>query len=589
MTVPLTKDFVAAVRNAGDIVRLVSEYVPLKPGGARLKGLCPFHHEKTPSFSVDPQLQLFYCFGCQTGGDAFKFVMLYEKLSFPEAVEFLARRWGVPLPRTVPRPENDARERLFLMNEMAGAHFRSSLEGSSGKDASDYLAARGVTEATSRRFGLGYAPDSWESLAQILAARGFTPAEMQEAGLTVRRKEGNGHYDRFRHRLIFPIRDAAGRVVAFGGRALGDAEPKYLNSPETPTYVKGEHLYGLDVARDAIRREGFAVLVEGYLDLVMLHQAGFENAVASLGTALTTAQVRLLSRFSERIVVSYDGDTAGRNAASKSIDLLLERSFEVRVAEIAGGRDPDDLIRQEGPAAYETVLRNASGFVEFLLGKEISGRDLDRPGEKVAVINAVLPRLAHLPNAVERAAWAGRLAEALALDDDLVLHELRGALKAAKPSIRQRAGGDDPVLDVEARLVSVLLGSVEAREHARRILGLHELSGSRVGGIVRAILESEEPGGPIPAASFVDALSEDEDRALLTRIAFRDEPPGGPEAVDGCLEMLNHARWRRESHDVARTVGGQDRDEQTERLQRLMDLGRRMDAPHRSPTLENGT
>ena len=587
MTVPLTKDFVAAVRNAGDIVRLVSEYVPLKQGGARLKGLCPFHHEKTPSFSVDPQLQLFYCFGCQTGGDAFKFVMLYEKLSFAEAVEFLARRWGVPLPRVAPRPENDARERLLLMNEMAAAHFRSSLEGPQGKAASSYLGARGVAGTTAGQFGIGYAPDSWDSLSQILAARGFTPAEMQEAGLTVRRKEGNGHYDRFRHRLIFPIRDAAGRVVAFGGRALGDAEPKYLNSPETPTYVKGEHLYGLDVARDAIRREGFAILVEGYLDLIMLHQAGFGNAVASLGTALTPAQVRLLSRFAERIVVSFDGDAAGKNAASKSIDMLLERSFEVRVAEIPGGRDPDDLIRQEGPPAYETVLRSAAGFIDFLLRKEIAGRDLSQAGEKVAVINAVLPRLAHLPNAVERAAWAGRLAEALVLDDDLVLHELRGALKSAKPSIRQRAGEDDPVRDVEARLVAVLLGSADARTHARRAIGAHELDGSRVAGIVRAILECEESGGAIPAASFVDALEAEEDRALLTRIAFRDEPPGGPEAVDGCLEMLNHARWRRESHDVARTVGAKDRDEQTERLQRLMDLGRRMDAPHRSPTLEN--
>jgi DNA primase len=473
------------------------------------------------------------------------------------------------------------------MNEMAAGYFRSCLAESQGKIASDYLGKRGVGEATAQRFGVGYAPESWESLAQVLAARGFSPAEMQAGGLTVRRKDGNGHYDRFRHRVIFPIRDAQGRVVAFGGRALGDAEPKYLNSPETPTYVKGDHLYGLDVAKEAIRREGFAVLVEGYLDLIVLHQAGFENAVASLGTALTPAQVRLLSRFAERIVVSYDGDNAGRNAASKSIDLLLERSFEVRVAEIPGGRDPDDLIREDGAAAYEALLRGAAGFIEFLLRKEIEGRDLSRPGEKVAVINAVLPRLAHLPNAVERSAWAARLAEALALDDDLVLHELRTALKSAKPSIRQRAGADDPLRDVEARLVAVLLASAEAREHARRILGEHQLEGSRVSGIVRTILGSEEPGGTLTAATFVDALADEEDRALLTRIAFRDEPPGGPEAVDGCLEMLNHARWRRESHDVARTVSSQDRDEQTERLRRLMDLGRRMDAPHRSPTLEN--
>jgi len=588
LTVPLTKDFVAAVRNAGDIVRLISDYVPLKPGGTRLKGLCPFHHEKTPSFSVDPQLQLFYCFGCQTGGDSFKFVMLYEKLSFAEAVEFLARRWGVPIPRAAPRPENDVRERLLLMNEMSAGHFRAALtDPNRGRAASEYLARRGVGDATAERFSLGYAADSWDEIVRLLAARGFSPAEMQNAGLTVRRKDGNGHYDRFRHRLVFPIRDPAGRVVAFGGRALGDAEPKYLNSPETPTYVKGEHLYGLDVAKDAIRREGFAILVEGYLDLIVLHQAGFENAVASLGTALTPAQVRLLARFAERVVVSYDGDSAGRNAASKTIDLLLERNFEVRVAEIPGGRDPDDYVRQEGAPAYDALVRGASGFLEFLLKKDMSGRDLEQPGEKVGVINALLPRLAHLPNAVERAAWAGKLAEALALDDDLILHELRSALKAARPSIRQRAGGEDPLRDVEARLVAVLLADVAARDHARAVVGSHQLEGSRVAGIVRAILGLPERGGPIPAAEFVDALDDEEDRALLTRIAFRDEPPGGPEAVDGCLEMLNHARWRRESHEVARGVGSEDRDEQTERLRRLMDLGRRMDAPHRAPTLDN--
>ena len=588
MTVPLTKDFVAAVRNAGDIVRLVSDYVPLKPGGTRLKGLCPFHNEKTPSFSVDPQLQLFYCFGCQTGGDSFKFVMLYEKLSFAEAVEFLARRWGVPLPRVAPKPGNDVRGRLLLMNEMAAGHFRAGLtDPAHGRTASEYLARRGVEDATAERFSLGYAADSWDELVHLLTARGFSPAEMQNAGLTVRRKDGNGHYDRFRHRLVFPIRDVAGRVVAFGGRALGEAEPKYLNSPETPTYVKGEHLYGLDVAKDAIRREGFAILVEGYLDLIVLHQAGFENAVASLGTALTSAQVRLLSRFSERIVVSYDGDAAGRNAASKSIDLLLERSFDVRVAEIPGGRDPDDFVREEGAPAYDALVRGASGFLEFLVKKEVSGRDLERPGEKVGAINALLPRLAHLPNAVERSTWAGKLAEALDLDDDLVLHELRGALKAARPSIRQRAGAEDPLRDVEARLVAVLLAGVDARDRARAVLASHELEGTHVDRIVRAILSQPERGGPIPAAEFVDALDDDDDRALLTRIAFRDEPPGGPEAVDGCLEMLNHARWRRESHEVARAVGDQDRDEQTKRLNRLMDLGRRMDAPHRAPTLEN--
>jgi DNA primase len=588
LAVPLSKDFVAAVRNSGDIVRLITDYVPLKPAGTRLKGLCPFHHEKTPSFSVDSQMQLFYCFGCQTGGDAFKFVMLYEKLDFPESVEFLARRWGVPLPKAASRPADDARGRLMLITETAADFFRSRwAEPDGGRVARAYLEGRGVSGATAEAFGVGYAPDSWDALSVLLAARGFTPAEIIGAGLAVPRKDGTGHYDRFRDRVMFPIRNVTGKVVAFGGRALGDAEPKYVNSPETPAYTKGEHLYGLDVAKEAIRREGFAILVEGYLDLIALHQAGFTNAVASLGTALTSSQVRLLARYAERVVVSYDGDAAGASATARSLDLFLERGFDVRVAEIPGGRDPDDFVREEGHAAYDGLVRQAPGFIDFLVRREIGSRDLGRPAEKVAAINALLPRLVRLPSAIERAAWAGKLAEALAIDDDLVLQELRSALKAAKPSIRHRAEGEDLLSGVEAHFVALLLRDEGARLRARNGLEDADLDGTRIAAIVHAILDLDAQGLPVEAPLVVDALEDAADRELLTRIAFRGDAAGGPEEVDGCLEMLKHVRWKKESRTVARAVDDTNRDEQTERLRRLMDLGRRMDAPHRQPTTDS--
>jgi len=583
--VPLTKDLVAAVRNAGDIVRLVSDYVPLKPAGSRLKGLCPFHHEKTPSFSVDPQMQLFYCFGCQAGGDAFKFVMLYEKVEFPESVEFLARRWGVPLPKTSYRPEDDARARILLMNEAAASFFREQRSDPSlGKLARDYIAKRGVSDAVAERFGVGYAPESWDALLSVLGARGFKPPELQTAGLAVPRKDGSGQYDRFRHRVIFPIREVSGRVVAFGGRSLGDSEPKYLNSPETPAYVKGEHLYGLDVARDAIRREGFAILVEGYLDLIALHQAGFENAVASLGTALTPSQVKLLARYSERVVVSYDGDTAGSNAAAKSLDLFLERGFDVRVAEMPQGRDPDDFVRDEGAAAYDAVVRQAPSYLDFLVQRELRGRDLTRPEEKVATINAILPKLARLESTVERAAWAGRLADALRIDDDLVMQELRGALRAAKPGIRHRVGAAESALDVEARLVRLVMGSHEARRRAREVLEPSDLAGTRVGTLVATILDLDREGLPVDGPLVVDALTDEADRDLLTRIAFRDEPPGGADEVDGCLVTLRNTRLKKEHRAESRELDALSRDDQDRRLQKLMKLGHEMDAPHRDVT-----
>ena len=588
MAVPLSRDFVAAVRGSGDIVRLISDYVPLKQAGSRLKGLCPFHNEKTPSFSVDPNMQLFYCFGCQTGGDVFKFVMLYEKLDFPEAVEFLARRWGVPLPAAARAPEDEARLRLLLATDAAAEFFRGQWSDPvRGRAAREYIGGRGIEEETATRFALGYAPDSWDALSSLLAARGFKPDEMIGAGLAVARKEGTGHYDRFRHRVIFPIRDTSGHVVAFGGRALGDGEPKYLNSPETPAYTKGEHLYGLDVARDAIRREGYAILVEGYLDLIALHQAGFENAVASLGTALTGAQVRLLGRFTERVVVSYDGDAAGSSAATRSLELFLERGFDVRVASLPPGDDPDDFIRAHGAAEYEALVTRSPGYLDFLVRREIASRDMTRPEEKVAAINGVLPRIARLQSAVERASWAGKLADALGLDDDLVLQELRNALKAAKPSIRHRAGPDEPVRDLESRLVAVLLGSDEARRHASRVVVDADLEGTRVAPIVRAILDLEVRGLPVEGPLVVDALASEGDRDLLTRIAFRAEPLGSADDVDGCLEMLRHGRWKRELKEVARTAATPDRDEQTESLRRLMELRRRMDAPHRQPTPDN--
>ena len=582
LTVPLTKDFVAAVRNAGDVVRLVSDYVPLKPAGRRLKGLCPFHHEKTPSFSVDPQMQLFYCFGCQAGGDAFKFVMLYEKLDFPEAVEFLAKRWGVPLPKTSARPGDDQRARQLLINDAAATFFRAQWgDPSRGRAARAYIAKRGVSDEVATRFSLGYAPESWDALGDALRSRGFKPSEILEAGLAVARKEGTGQYDRFRDRVIFPIQDVSGRTIAFGGRALGDSEPKYLNSPETVTYVKGENLFGLNLAKEAIRREGFAILVEGYLDLVVLHQAGFENAVASLGTALTAAQVKLLARYAERVVVSYDGDAAGVSAAARSLELFLDRGFDVRVAAIPGGLDPDDFVRERGAPAYDALVREAPGYLDFIVQRELAGRDLARPDEQVAAINAILPKLARLESAVHRAAWAGRLADALRIDDDLLMQELRNALRNAKPGIRHRPTDQPPLREVEARLVRLLMASDEARGRARAILGASDLEGTRIEAIVRSILDLDARDLPVDGPLVIDALEDAADRELLTKIAFQEETPGGADEVDGCLQMLKHGRLKKESREILRSLDHADPGETEALLGKAMKLARDMDAPFR--------
>ncbi|HEX6853069.1 MAG TPA: DNA primase [Candidatus Polarisedimenticolaceae bacterium] len=580
--VALTKDFVATVRSAADIVRLVSDYVPLKQAGRRLKGLCPFHQEKTPSFSVDPDQQLFYCFGCQAGGDVFKFVQLYEKTDFPGSVEFLARRFGVKIPEQTDSPEDRLRRRLIEMNDAAAAWFRERLlDPVDGREGRAYLAKRGIDDATAERLDLGWAPDSWDGLSNHLRARRFTEQECLAGGLSVPRKTGTGSYDRFRGRLTFPIRDVSGRTVAFGGRILGAGEPKYLNSPETPAYVKGEHLYGLHLAKEAIRKEGFAILVEGYLDLAALHQAGFGHAVASLGTALTPSQARLLGRYANRVVVSYDGDAAGGSAAARSLDTFLDRGFEVRVAAIPGGMDPDDYLRKEGFEAYDRLVRQAPGYLDFLIAREAAARDVATVAGKVEAVNALLPRLASLPNAIERAAWAGKIAGVLGIEDELVLQELRGALRHGKAAIRHRAEPQAAVSALESRIVALLLRDPACRDQARKGLDPSELDADRVAPIVQIILDLEGAGASVDPPSVMAALDRDDLRDLVARIAFHDEAEPSDNEFAGCLETLRRRRLRREGRDVARRIQDAAPDAVDDLLAAKLRLAREIDALQR--------
>jgi len=557
----------------------------LKRAGSRLKGLCPFHEEKTPSFSVDPDRQLFYCFGCQSGGDIFKFVMLYERLKFGEAVEFLAKRFGVPLP-VAERQSDDPRERLLEMNRVASKYFRDTLAAQAGAGCREYLDKRSLDDATLEKLGLGFAPPGWDGLRKHLNTQRFSEKEMLEGGLVVLRKSGDGSYDRFRERLIFPIRDVGGRPVAFGGRALGDAQPKYINSPETPAYTKGNHLYGLDLARDAIRREGLAIVVEGYMDLAALVQAGFENVVASLGTAFTSAQARLLARYTERVAFSYDGDAAGAKATERSFDLLLEKGFDVRVVELPGGKDPDDYIREEGSEAYGALLRQAPDYIQYLIDTEAGTRDLNRVEEKVTAVNALLPHIAKLTSAIVRGSWATRLADALQIEEGLVLQELRAALKTARPSIRQRPEDAARIVECEARMVTQLLRSEEERQRWCGELDPDDLAGSQVLEIVQTILRIEQEGGRVDYPHVLEELPAERERELLTRIAFREEPDDGPN-VEDCIWALKRKRLAREGRAMVRQLGKSqqhtadsppDAEEVDRKLAQLQKLARSRDA-----------
>jgi DNA primase len=582
---PFPQHFIDAVRDAADIVQVISDYVPLKRAGARLKGLCPFHQEKTPSFSVDPNAQLFYCFGCQTGGDAFKFIQLYEKADFGEAVKILAQRFGVPVPAERER-KRGPEERLLRMMKEADEFYRSRLrDESTGRRCREYLEKRGIGAETIEKLGLGYAPDSWEALRGHLLSKRFRPEEMQKGGLVLLRKSGQGHYDRFRDRLIFPIRNLSGRTVAFGGRALGDAEPKYINSPETPVYVKGNLLYGLDLAKKAIRREQRAIVVEGYLDLAAVLQAGFENVVASLGTAFTQAQARLLARYAGKVAVSYDGDTAGAAATVRSLDLLLEKGLDVRVVELPADSDPDDFIKEKGAEAYGRLLDDAPEYLQFLVRRELRTRDIDRIDGKIAAANAVLPHVAKLGNAIERASWAGRLADALHIEDDLILQELRAATKVAQTAIRQKPESPSVLREAEARMVSLLLRSEEDRLLMAGGIEWEDLAGTEVVSIIETILRLTKEGKQVDYPEVLSALEGESDRDLLTQIAFREEPEEGP-SVEDCLWACRRQRLAREGREVTREIGAiqsgkvrpADVADVDERLMHLQKLAKQRDA-----------
>lgn len=583
---PYAPEFVEAVRASADIVQVVSDYVPLKRAGRRLKGLCPFHQEKSPSFSVDPDAQLFYCFGCQTGGDIFKFVQLYDKSGFTETLETLAHRFHVPIPASAESKGSDEREQTLSINNAALQQFRDLLRSERGLGCRDYLERRGLTAETIDRLELGYAADEWDGLLRSLGSKRHAPDKLNRAGLAVPRKQGNGFYDRFRDRLIFPIRDIQGRVIAFGGRALAaDAQPKYINSPETPAYTKGNHLYGLDKAREGIRREGFAIVVEGYMDLAALAQHGFDNVVASLGTAFTPAQARLLARYTTRVRVSYDGDAAGAKATARSLDMLLDQGFEVQVVDLPGGADPDDYIQKQGAAAYEKLVREAPEYLQFLVLREIRRHGQQTTKDKVAVVNAVLPHIVKLKNAIERTAWAARLADMLEIDDDLVLQELRTALKSASTEIRQRTTkkSSDPIRAVEVRLVHLLMRSEKDRERVLEI-DTDDLAATAIAPIVMAILDLVRSQSAVDAPAVAARLPEEHSQRL-TEILFRDEPEEGA-TLDDCLDTFRRENIVRAGRQMVREIGrgkpAEEPSSETEELDRqlmqLQQLARQRDA-----------
>jgi DNA primase len=400
----IPQDVIDQVLAAHDIAEVVGRYVTLKGAGRSMKALCPFHEEKTPSFTVNPERQSFKCFGCGKGGNVFGFLMEHQGLTFPEAVRALASERGIRVPeREGERREEPGRvESILRAVAFAQAFFQRSLAGPAGEEARGYLLSRGYDAEAVQRFGLGYAPVGWDRLHVAAAEVGIGGPLLEEAGLGLQADDGRRR-DRFRHRITFPISDLRGKVVTFGARALApDDQPKYLNGPETPVFRKSSVLFALDRAREAIRRTGEALLMEGYTDVLMAHRTGVDRAVAGMGTAFTPDQAGLLKRFAQRVVLVYDGDDAGRAAAERTTDVLLERGLEVRIASLPEGRDVDEVLLEEGVPAFEAIVASAQDVLDFKVSLLEARLDLESPSGRARAVEALAATVAKVPSLPER-------------------------------------------------------------------------------------------------------------------------------------------------------------------------------------------
>ena len=433
-----SESFLTELTERNDIVDVVSGYVRLgKKSGSNMFGLCPFHSEKTPSFSVSPDKQIYHCFGCGKGGGVINFIMEIENLSFPEAVEFLAKRAGMPMPEEENDRESRKRSRMLALNRDAARFFYAQLSTAQGGAAKDYMAKRRIGPATAKNFGIGFAPDTWDSLEKAMREKGYTDFEMFDAGLVRKGKKG-GYYDTFRNRLMFPVIDVRGNVIGFSGRILGDGEPKYMNSPETLVFNKSRNLFALNLAKKS--KSGYIILSEGNIDVVSLHQAGFDSAVASLGTSLTPEQARLISRYTNQVIIAYDNDGAGIKAAQRAIGILEKLDLKVKVLRMSGAKDPDEFIKLKGADAFRNLLEASENQIDYRLRAVTDKYDLSVDEQKVEFLKEASDLVARLPGSVERQVYAMRVASMSGVSADAVTKEVE---RRRKKLVTQARGSEE--------------------------------------------------------------------------------------------------------------------------------------------------
>jgi DNA primase len=573
--------FADRVKQQTDIVRIVGEYVRLKKMGQNFSGLCPFHNEKSPSFNVHPTKQFYHCFGCGKGGDVFQFVMEMEKCTFPEAVRMVAEKSGIAIPKPrerSPEERTENQQRTVLVNmhrEVAAFYARNLTQTPEGKVPLAYLEDRGLNAEAIARFGIGYAPSAGDAALRFLKQK-YPEKLLEISGLFNRDQNSGRLYDKFRRRIMFPISNESGKVIAFGGRAMGDDQPKYMNSPETPIYSKSNVLYHLDRAKEALRHSDFAVLVEGYMDAIAVARAGVGNVVASCGTSLAEPQIKLLSRFTQRVVVNFDPDAAGQAATERSVTLLLEKEFDVRVLALPGGADPDKFIQQQGIETYKKLLLQSPPYLDYLIQR---ARKMDRTTAegKVGALNFLMPYVQRLPNRLLRSEWATRIASELQVDEPVWREALRRAANERRSEVKLKPEYlTPPVKRAERQLIRMLFEAEPFRHELARTIaneGLHHSLETR--NIFEALITHtlEESPGARPDPAEIAKRLEDKDRRVMFEVLFEAFPEPTWIEAESCLLFLRQRPVSAELAELQQRIASNPPAEDLRRMmQRRMEL-----------------
>ncbi len=585
----LPEEIIEEIRERFNLVDVVSDYTRLKKSGRNYMGLCPFHSEKTPSFTVSLEKQLYYCFGCGAGGNIFTFIMSMENYTFMEAVRSLAERAGVSLPeRNLSREEKRAKlinEELLKINEISMKYFQKVLfKTDPGKRALKYLKKRGLQEQAIKKFYIGFSPPDWNSLKNFLKNKGFSESNIEKAGIIVLRSDKSGYYDRFRNRIMFPIFSQHNQVIGFGGRVLDDSQPKYMNSPETPVYNKSKSLYALNFARFSMREKNQLIIFEGYLDVITAFQNGLENCVASLGTSLTGEQAKIIRRNASSVIIAYDSDTAGESATWRGLDTLSDAGCQVKVAQLPEGQDPDEFIRKKGITVFNTeIIQKALPLVDYKLEKIHKGTgssNFDTPEKKLSYLNRVLPVLSDIKNSVELDLYIQKVSSQIGVNPNTVKNELKKYRQNKRRKGRELAPKDVSAFSeklkppaAEKKILNVMLKSKESIGEVKKHLDVSDFKYEPYRLIVEKLYVLIDNNSDYSIEAFLDLFTDSEIKKMIVSLTMEDDIDleNSKKVIRDCVKKIKSYQLSLKRKEIEGKIQKLDKERDAGEIKKLLE------------------